>query len=197
MTIFEQIKNVHATTTGWCSEEKALTLAAIVLAARPKICVEIGVWHGKSLFPVALAAKHIGDCRVIAVDPWSAPASVDGQVNPADVEWWNRPEIHEQAFQSFRNKVTELGLNDTVKIVRQSSDEFDPPESIGLLSVDGNHGDQAIMDIRRYAPKVARGGYLVADDVEWTGGAVGKAISLLPSMGFMELYRVKNDKGAV
>jgi len=194
MNIFDKIETVHASTEGWCSQKKAFTLAAIVISTQPEISVEIGVFYGKSLLPVALAHQHIGKGGVIAIDPWMAEASIAGQVNPQDVEYWNRQHIHQTAYEAFRKKVYELGLQNMVRIERKKSDDFEPPADIGLLSVDGNHGEQAIRDVERYAPKVKRGGFLVADDIEWTGGAVGKAISLLPGMGFVEMYRVKNEQ---
>lgn len=193
MNLFNHIEAVHAATQGWCSAMKAQTLASIVLATRPEISLEIGVFFGKSLLPVALAHQAIGKGRVIAVDPWAAACSVAGQLNPLDVDYWKRQDMHEQAYESFKNSVKVNGLSEIVEIHRMHSDEFETPGNIGLLSVDGNHGEQAIKDVERYAPKVYRGGFLVADDIEWTGGAVGKAIALLPSMGFIELFRVKNE----
>jgi len=191
--VFDKIQTVHSSTEGWCSWSKAQTLASIVISTQPEISVEIGVFYGKSLLPVALAHQHTGKGLVVAIDPWMAEASIAGQVNPQDVEYWNRQAMHQTAYEAFHKKVYELGLQNVVRIERKKSDDFEPPADIGLLSVDGNHGEQAIRDVERYAPKVKRGGFLVADDIEWTGGAVGKAISLLPSMGFVEMYRVKNE----
>jgi len=194
MNIFSKIETVHAETSGWCSELKARTLAAIIISTRPDISLEIGVWYGRSLLPIALAHQHVAHGKVIAIDPWLAGCSVAGQENPADREWWSRQDIHETAFQTFMSKVGIYDLKNFVEVHRMHSDEFDPPEGIGLLSVDGNHGQQAEKDMARYAPKVIKGGFLVADDLNWTGGAVSRAIALLPPMGFHELYRVENDK---
>ena len=192
--IFDRIESVHAATEGWCTWSKAQTLAAIVISTRPEISVEVGVWYGKSLLPVALAHQHIGKGRVIAIDPWMAENSIASQVDPANIEWWKRQNIHQVAYDTFRSKVYELGLQNVVQIERKASDAFQPPHGINLIHVDGNHGDQSVRDIERYAPEVARGGFLVADDLAWSGGSVTRAIGLLPAMGFTELYRVENDK---
>ena len=190
MNIFFDIQQAHAGITGWCSWQKAETLASIVIASRPAISVEIGVWYGKSIIPIAMAHRHIGTGKVIAIDPWVAGCSADGQLNEVDRKWWNHQDIHDAALNSFLTTVKELGLRDVVEVQHMHSDEFDVPDGIGLLSVDGNHGEQAIKDIQRYAPKIKVGGFLVADDIGWTGGAVEKAVGLLPEMGFVELYRV-------
>jgi len=192
--IFDKIETVHASTEGWCSWKKAQTLAAIIISTQPEISVELGVWYGRSLLPVALAHQHIGKGGVIAIDPWMAQESVAGQINPADKEWWDRQDIHQAAYDAFKKKVYELGVQNVVRIERKSSDDFEPPEGIGYLHVDANHGEQAITDFKRYAPKVKRGGFLVADDLHWTGGSIITAISLLPEMGFQELYRVENGQ---
>lgn len=194
MSIFQKIATANAEVSGWCSLEKANTLASIILATRPEVSLEIGVWHGRSLIPMALAHRHIEHGKVIAVDPWLAGCSVAGQVNKADQEWWNRQNIHEDAYKAFCEHLKKFDVASMVEIHRIHSDEFDPPLGIGLLSVDGNHGEQSIKDIQRYAPMVDPGGFIVADDLNWSGGSVTKAIELLPSLGFHELYRVENDK---
>ena len=193
MTLFNHIQEVHARTEGWCSWQKAETLSSIVLALRPALCVEIGVWYGRSLFPVAQALQHVGSGKVLAIDPWLAGCSVAGQVNQADVEWWNRQSIHEDAYKGFLAGVERLQLKPFVDVHRMHSDEYDPEQRIGLLSVDGNHGVQAIKDMQRYAPAVERGGFLVADDIQWSGGAVEQAVNGLGGLGFIHLYTV-DDK---
>lgn len=193
MNIFDRIETVHDNTPGWCSSLKANTLAALVIGTRPEITIEIGCFYGRSLLPMALAHQFIGKGSVIAIDPWMAEASVAGQLNPLDVEYWNRQQMHETAYAAFKAKVYELGLQNVVRIERKASDDFEPPEEISILHLDGNHGEQSVKDIQRYAPKIKRGGFLVADDLKWTGLFVEKAVSLLPDMGFVELYRIENE----
>ena len=68
------------------------------------------------------------------------------------------------------------------------------PEQIGLLVVDGNHGEQSIRDVQRWAPNVTRSGYVYMDDLNWSGGAVQEAERLLLKMGFVPLW--PRDEGA-
>ena len=192
--IYTRIESVRLGLSGWCSKQKARAMASLIIGTRPKVTVEIGVWFGRSLIPMAMAHQHILHGQVVGIDPWKATASVEGQVNEADANWWNNQQNHELAYNTFTARVKELGLTDYVVIHRHPSNDVLPPADIGLLSVDGNHGEQAVMDIERYAPFVAVGGFLVADDIEWSGGSVSKAIGLLPGMGFKELYRVKNPE---
>jgi len=169
----------------WCPPAKAFTLSALVMALRPKIIVEIGVWEGGSLIPLALAAQAIGDCNVIAIDPWNAGASVKDQ-NDVNAAWWAKAP-HEEAYKLFQKRVEQYDLT-CVTTLRMTSDDAPLPAYINILHIDGNHADQAVKDVRRYAPLVTTGGIAIMDDLEWHGGHVRVAADLLEKMGFRYLY---------
>lgn len=194
MNIFTQIEQLipKLHRYGWCSREKAFALASTVLAHRPELIVEIGVYGGSSLVPLALAAKEIGRCKVMAIDPWSAACSAVDQVNPEDKKFWSDQKHHDEAFAFFNSNLAELGLVDIVEIRRARSDDIEPPSNIGLAHVDGNHGPQAIKDVERFAPKCLVGSLMFCDDPHWSGGAVLKAIEKAKTMGFKELYSIGN-----
>ena len=74
--LFAQIESelaVHK--DGWCSIEKAYALASAIIALRPGVVVEIGIWAGRSLIPMALALKKVGAGKIIGIDPWRAEES--------------------------------------------------------------------------------------------------------------------------
>jgi len=183
--LFRRIERITPQLSEWCPMDKAHTLATLVLALRPKLTVEIGVWQGASLLPLALAHQAVGYGRVIAVDPWAAVASVQGQVNADDVRWWSEVD-HDKAYQTFMTALAEEGVSQLVEVVRVTSDEFAVPEGIGLAHIDGNHGDQAVKDAQRFAPKMAQGGVIVMDDYGWAGGGVRKACAALECAGWSE-----------
>ena len=59
---------------GWCSNDKAGCIIDIVSEicndTENPVCVEIGVYGGKSVIPVALELKrHVG--TIHAIDPWT------------------------------------------------------------------------------------------------------------------------------
>jgi hypothetical protein len=187
-----QIIDLIPTLHGWCEIPKALTLANLVLAQRPKVVLEIGVWGGRSLIPMLLAQHHLNnvglltDFRCVAIDPWHPAASVEGQTTDADREWW-RGINHELVFQHFKHTLDAIGSN-SVEIWRMRSSEADPPKTIDLLSVDGNHGQQALEDVCKFAPAVPVGGICVLDDIGWAGGFVGKSVEWLLVNGFIQLH---------
>lgn len=128
---------------------------------------------------------------VYGIDPYSAPASAEGQVNPADKKWWLEAN-HEEMHQYAQANIIKFGCQNVCQLIRKRSSEYIPPAGIGILVIDGNHGSQSIEDFKRYCPNVAGGGLVFADDIGWAGNSVSQAVQLLPAMGFKELYRIEN-----
>jgi len=192
--LFTTIARVNPTLHGWCTDQRAADTAAVVLALRPKLSVVIGVFGGRDTIAAAMAHRAVGSGRVLAIDPWLAVASVEGQTGE-DAKWWNDQEKHDAVYRGFLRSLNDNGIGpEWVEVKRARSDEVTPPEDIGLLISDGNHGPQAIRDIERYAPNVILGGFAYLDDLKWAGGAVLESVQKLLSMGFVELY--KRDGGA-
>lgn len=191
--IMNVIREAHSSCEGWCSWMKAEAMASLVIGMKHELSVEIGVFGGKSLLPVALAHQHNSFGRVIAIDPWMADASVEGQVNEADVKWWSNQQMHDGVLAGFKDKIRRYNLEGIVDVRRVKSNDMEPPSGIGLLSIDGNHGIQVLTDVERYATNVNRGGYVVMDDIFWSGGAVQQAIEHLVKLGFRELYRRREE----
>lgn len=193
-----EIDTIIAAGETWCSVDKAVTLVSIVLAQRPKVVVELGVWVGGSAIPMAIALRHLGAGQLVAIDAWSAQASVLGQ-GEVDAKWWGEKmgeEGHERAFGMFTARMKEHGITSEHCVVqRQRTDEASVPSSIDLLHHDANHGPQAVADVKRWAPAIRVGGFLVIDDLDWPGGHVMRAHDHALDLGFVDLYPL--DRGCV
>jgi len=193
-----EIDAVIAAGETWCSVDKAVTLATIVLGLRPKVVVELGVWMGGSAIPMAIVLRHLGAGQLVAVDAWSARASVSGQ-EEVHAKWWGEKmgeEGHERAFGTFTDRLRQHGITSEHCVVRrQRTDDAVVPPSIDLLHHDANHGPQAIADVDRWAPSVRVGGFLVVDDLDWPGGHVLRAHDRALELGFVDLYPL--DRGCV
>lgn len=193
MKLFTNIEEIVPKLPGWCSVSKAVTLASSIVALRPEIIVEIGVYGGRSLIPMAMACASVSKGIVIGIDPWEKSASVEGQPQE-HATWWGNLD-HEHIMKSFLAQVELLRLKNFVNVVRKRSDEVTPPKNIDIISLDGNHGPQALKDVERYAPNVRVGGLIVFDDLNWSGGNVSLATEKAKSLGFVELHRVlKGDE---
>lgn len=175
---------------GWTDKEQAHAMAAVIIALRPDVSIELGVYAGKGLVSMALAHKEIGKGIVIGVDPYSQEASAEGQVDSSHRQFWGNLD-HEMIYKLALQNIQQFGVRDFVRLVRKKSSEYTPPSNIGLLRIDGNHGEAVMEDIRNYAPRVELGGFLFLDDLGWTGGAVVRAAAKLRMQGWKELYRVR------
>ena len=158
---------------GWCPAEKAEALAALVLESKPECIVEIGVFGGRSLVPMALAARTYGG-RVHGIDPWSSEAAVEGDVGEDNRQWWERIDL-EAIHARFVASLGKFGLERTVRVHR-STDVSALPRfadgEIGILHVDGNHSAEVSRRyVEQWGPKIAAGGYLVMDDIDWASQA--------------------------
>lgn len=175
---------------GWASKEKAYAMACGVVALRPQIVCEIGVYSGRCSIPIALALKHVGSGVLWAIDPWSAVESAKGQ-DEVNATWWSQAD-HEKPMQKFLEAVKIFEVQKHVAVMRKTSDQIDPP-SCDILIEDGNHGPQALRDARRFGRQVRVGGLAFLDDLKWSGGHVAAALDELRELGFVEIYRVENN----
>lgn len=187
--VFFQLESILPSLPGWCELPKATDLVSTVIALRPNTVVEIGVFGGKSLIPMALACQALGSGKVIGIDPWSAAASAEGYEG-ANKEWWTTKVDHDAIYHRFCTALLNLGLTEKhVEIFRKKSDDVTPPEVIDLLHVDGQHTDQALRDVERFATKVRCGGFCFTDDDNWSGGGPAAACKRLLEIGFVPLYK--------
>jgi len=151
---------------GWCSQEKAAIMVDLVFETDAKTVVEIGVFGGKSLVPMAVAMKYKGSGVCFGVDPWSTAESLVG-MDGVNAEWWGRLD-HEVIYRGLTQKIEEFGLDDTIVLIRETSKNAPEIEEIDILHIDGNHSEETSMvDVTKWVPLVKPGGFIVFDDMTW------------------------------
>ena len=176
----------------WCTMDKAGTLVSLIVGLRPRVVVELGVWMGGSAIPMAIALRHLGHGKIVAIDAWAPAASVAGQQGN-NATWWGEvvgAAGHDKAYATFMDRIKKHGLQSRCVVQRKSTEEAPVPAVIDFLHHDANHGPQAVLDIERWAPAVRIGGLLVIDDLDWEGGHVQRARDRAEELGFVELYRL-------
>lgn len=184
------IRTTLPTMDGWCSVNKGMALAGLVLLLKPKTVVEIGVYAGRSLLPMAWAAKEITpQPKIIGIDPYDAAQSAKNEFS-ANEEWWGKLD-HEAILKKFQEFMKRFFVGH-VQLVRKPSDDVEPM-ACELLHIDGSHTDQAVRDAQRFGALVPVGGVVVLDDIMWIGGGVLRAIDTLEEMGFREIFRVTEE----
>jgi predicted O-methyltransferase YrrM len=176
----------YAKLDGWCTPEKALKLVDVVETHKLKTCVELGVFAGKSLLPIAVAAG--ADATVIGVDAWSAPASIEGTNDTANDEWWEKIDYDHfykytrDLMDNYDRKNVQLWRDKSVNVFHKFEDG-----TIDLLHQDSNHSEEiSCAEVCIYHNKVRPGGIWVFDDTDWP--STQKAQKLLVGKGYVELY---------
>ena len=158
---------------GWCSKEKAKQFIDLVLETKPRVCVEIGVFGGSSIFPVASALKFLGQGVVIGIDPWDRLECIK-YFHPIEEEihlrWWSMVNL-DAIYQSYENMLKKFELEKYCITMRESSTKaVSKIDFIDILYIDGNHCEPAsTLDVILYLPKVVPGGYIWLNDFSWIG----------------------------
>lgn len=162
---------------GWCSKEKASVMIDFVMMLNAKTVVEIGVFGGKSLIPMAFAVKELGyHGKVYGIDPWSPDASMQG-MDGVNKSWWGNLN-HDMILHQLKNKISHFGLSHHIVLIRNTSEAAPTIPNIDILHIDGNHSDDSSMiDVTKWVPQVRKGGLIFFDDITWSNG--GKAVSWL------------------
>lgn len=151
---------------GWCTDYKASVLIDLVLILQPSKIVEIGVFGGKSLVPMAFALQANKKGVIYGIDPWDSINSIEGMVG-AHKEWWGGID-HQQIFLELQKKISEFGLEKYVGLIKATSEDCPPISDIDILHIDGNHSEKtSYIDVTKWVPFVRKGGLIIFDDVNW------------------------------
>lgn len=180
---------------GWCSLDKSGCFVDYVndICSRVEnpVCVEIGVFGGKSILPVALELKRHKKGMVYAIDPWSNLEAGKGyEDQQREYDYWTNVDL-EYMHKFFLNLLKEYEIENYVDVIKSTSDAAPEIDNIDFLFIDGQHTDQAVRDTFKYATKVKLNGYCVVDDVTW--GDVSKVPEILNSLGFFNIHNVDSN----
>jgi len=168
----QEVFEVIPTLYGWCSKEKADNFIDLVLDVKPQVYVEIGVFGGSSLFPVASALKYLGEGVVIAIDPWDKKETIkyfDPTEDATDLKWWTSINF-ERIYYSYMHLIKRFDLEEYCLTMKMTSEKAAPKINtpIDILYIDGNHSEAcSIQDVELYLPKVKEGGYIWMNDTLW------------------------------
>jgi hypothetical protein len=117
-----RLRDVMSRLPGWCPEQKAVWMTGQILEREYKVAAEVGVYAGRSLFPIALAVAANGGRAVYAVDGWDNLVATSEPTNLQNDVWWDNADLAETKRQ-FLNEIILQNLSDTIKILEMSSQE--------------------------------------------------------------------------
>jgi tetratricopeptide (TPR) repeat protein len=175
---------------GWCTLDKAGCFVDyiddICTRVENPVCVEVGVFGGKSVLPVALELKRHKKGILHAIDPWTNEEAGKGYENlGSEYEYWKNVNL-QGMYEFFINLLKEYDVEEYVNVIKTTSDDAPIIEDIDFLYIDGQHTEQAHRDVMKFATRVKLGGYCVADDVAW--GEVKEVPNMLEALGFMHIH---------
>ena len=178
---YKQITHViQKKVPGWCCEEKVEKQMQLIYDIKPDIVVEVGVFGGSSVYPMARALKFNGKGKIYAIDPWANEECIIGyEKDDPNYKWWNEVNL-DKVYRDFKLLIKKNRLDDfcvPMKMTGEEAMKTFEDESIDILHIDGTHTEEgAYLDAVLYLPKVKRGGYIWFDDVNWTTKRDGQII---------------------
>lgn len=173
------VGEVIPTLQGWCTVEKASHLADLVVDRGAGVCVEVGVFGGRSLLAMAFAQRELGRGATWGIDPWSAVASLEGENSPENDEWWSQLD-YEDVYRRFVEAVLQHGLLPVCNWMRTKSvtaSRLFDDRTVDVLHIDGNHSEfTSVTDVVTWLPKMSPGGIVVMDDADWATTAAAQRL---------------------
>jgi predicted O-methyltransferase YrrM len=152
---------------GWCSMQKADFIIDLVLQMKPQKIVEIGVWGGKSLIPMAYALKINRSGMIYGIDPWDSIASIQHMHDEGSKAFWRWAD-HGAIYRGLVQKIEDFDLVNQVELIPATSENAPLIQDIDLLHVDGNHSEEtSFFDVQKWVPLVKKGGCIIFDDMTW------------------------------
>ena len=171
----DRLKDVVTRLPGWCAEEKALWMADHIVEREYKTATELGVYAGRSIFPIALAIAANQGHAVYAVDAWDNAVATSAPISERDDIWWEGVDLVNIKSQFLRETISQ-NLVSLIKIIELPSAEACQTVSrligkgIDFLHIDGAHSEtQALADVENWSELVVSGGMIVLDDIDWSG----------------------------
>jgi predicted O-methyltransferase YrrM len=167
------VESVPVDFGGGCSLRKALVLAEVIIRNDLSDVLEIGVYRGRGLFPLAAALRSTGRGTATGVDPWSKDAAVQNEAHALapGVREWALAQPWDQTYEDVVRRRQELDLEAHCRLLRRTAVDAAPlfkSGSLDLVHIDGNHDRPAVQrDVDNYLPKLRPGGFVVMDDVSW------------------------------
>lgn len=183
---------------GWLTPEVGAAMRNLIWKVKPDVCVEIGVFAGKSIINTALALKENGHGVVYGIDPWRKDVAVACTAPNENKDYWDTIDLDAVHYDCMR-AIWDHGLQDYVIIIRAKSDMchrlFDCENNIDILYIDGGHSEESsCRDVENYLWCVRSGKHVWLDDTNYDSlkkaiGLVEQQCQLVKDFGHCRLYK--------
>ena len=103
---------------GWLTPEVGAAMRNLIWKVKPEVCVEIGVFAGKSLINTALALKENGHGIVYGIDPWRLDVALAGASE--DEFDWHKVDLDAVHYDCMR-AIWQHGVEEHAVIIRSTA----------------------------------------------------------------------------
>ncbi|MGB9979481.1 class I SAM-dependent methyltransferase [Methanobacterium sp.] len=179
MNLFHELENISELIPvdfgGGSSLSKTYLMAYLVLKNNLKIYAEIGVYKGRSLFPIAYAIKQNNGVSY-GIDPYIKDAAREHDVEKnleIQIDEFIDKLDFEGVYQEVLELRSQLDLENHIELLRKkSSDSVDFFKKnnikIDIIHIDGNHDTKYVTeDVELYLPLINHNGFIIMDDIDW------------------------------
>lgn len=180
---------------GWVSSQRGCEMADLIVQHKPEVCVEIGVFGGRSIIATGMALYQNGKGVVYGIDPWAIAPALEGESGENAIWWKERVDLH-GIHKSCMEAIWRIGVDKQCIIIRNTSQNVVHLfPKIDHLFIDGNHTEVAsCRDVTLYVPLVKPGGIIIFDDTDWPStqkaiAILDKSCELLKDSGKDRIYR--------
>lgn len=176
---------------GWCTPDRCCEMADRILETKAAVCVDIGVFAGRSTIAMGFAAREIGIAKVYGIDPWKIETAIEGDNVEENARWWRESSNLEEMHKQTMHSIWAHRLDEWITIIRNGSQYAHGLFGvIDFINIDGCHTELAsCRDVNLYLPKLRSGSYLTFDDSDWA--TTQPALRLIEEQ--CDLIRTMND----
>jgi hypothetical protein len=148
---------------GWSSRGKIQFMVELIIQRKPKTLMEVGIYGGRSFFPMYWASKEYPGATLHGCDPYAREASAVGMENE-NLSWWNQVD-YEMLYKIFSAEL--LKLNPLPVFYRTTGRNVNL-ENVDYLHIDGNHSEEeSLADVKYWMPRMTPKAVIVFDDCDW------------------------------
>ena len=158
----EAMKDIH----GMCSQHRASFLIDLIIAIQPQTVVEIGVYGGKSLIPMAFALRANGSGTIYGIDPWNKMDAIEG--TQGELRNWLNSLDYEYVLYCLNYKMEQYSLQNQIQLVRSTAMDAPAIPDIDILLFDRYFSEEdAYIEFNKWVPLVKSGGIIIVNNVSW------------------------------
>lgn len=154
---------------------KTFIMAYLVMDQKLKSFVEIGVYRGRSLFPVAYSIHRNGG-QSIGVDPYSLSDAKENDVTPElrdSINHFLEQLDFDDLYKNVLAYKESCGFGQSISLSRETSQQFFQKAKVrktkfDIAHIDGNHDTEFVkLDFENCVDSLVDGGFIVFDDIDW------------------------------